>query len=114
MADDIKIRDAEGTWVVRAGGAVIGESENALEVSQGDYPFVIYFPRGDIAMAFLERSDHTSVCPIRGTASYFSIVTKSTVLSNAAWSYEDPKPGMEALKDHVAFEASGTVTVEQL
>ena len=46
--------------------------------------------------------------------SYFSIVTKSTVLSDAAWSYEDPKPGVAEIKDHLAFYASDTVTVEKL
>ena len=53
MPDHITIRPATGTWVVRAGGAVLGESIQALEMTEGDYPPVIYFPRTDIAMAFL-------------------------------------------------------------
>jgi uncharacterized protein (DUF427 family) len=114
MADHITIRRAEGTWVVRAGGAVLGESHDALELTEGQMPFVIYFPRGDIAMAFLDATDHRSHCPHKGEASYFSIVTKSTTLVNAAWSYEAPKPGMERIKDHIAFYASDTVTVEQV
>ncbi len=114
MADHIKIRKADGTWVVRAGGAVLGESNDALELTEGDRPFVIYFPRGDIAMAFLDQTDHTTTCPHKGVASYFSIVTKSTTLSNAAWSYEDPKPEMARIKDHLAFYASDTITVEQV
>ena len=63
MPDHITIRPATGTWVVRAGGAVLGESMQALEMTEGDYPPVIYFPRADIAMAFLEPSDTTSTCP---------------------------------------------------
>ncbi len=114
MADHIKIRPADGTWTVRAGGAVIGESSDALELSEGDYPFVIYFPRDDIAMEFLDTSETTTHCPHKGDASYFSIVTKSTVLKDAAWSYEDPKPGMDAIKDHLAFYSSDTVTVERI
>lgn len=103
MSDHIKIRKAEGTWVVRAGGAVLGESRNALELTEGSYPPVIYFPRDDIAMAFLDRTDRTTTCPHKGAASYFSIVTKSTTLDNAAWSYETPKPGVEAIAGHLAF-----------
>lgn len=114
MADHIKIRKADGTWVVRAGGAVLGESNDALELTEGDRPFVIYFPRGDIAMAFLDQTDHTTTCPHKGVASYFSIVTKSTTLIDAAWSYEDPKPDMARIKDHLAFYASDTITVEQV
>ena len=114
MADHIKIRPAEGTWTVRAGGAVLGESSNALELSEGDYPFVIYFPREDIAMEFLDTSEKSTHCPHKGDASYFSIVTKSTVLENAAWSYETPKEGVAAIKDHLAFYSSETVTVEKI
>ncbi len=114
MADHIKIRPATGTWTVRAGGAVLGESANALELSEGDYPAVIYFPRDDIAMEFLDTSDKTTTCPHKGEASYFSIVTKSTVLQDAAWSYEDPKEGVAEIKDHLAFYASDTVAVEQI
>lgn len=114
MADHIKIRPAGGTWTVRAGGAVLGESANALELSEGDYPAVIYFPRSDIAMEFLDTSEKSTHCPHKGDASYFSIVTKSTVLQDAAWSYETPKEGVAAIKDHLAFYASDTVTVEKI
>ncbi|MEM6385272.1 MAG: DUF427 domain-containing protein [Pseudomonadota bacterium] len=114
MADHIRITPAEGTWTVRAGGAVLGESADALELSEGDYPSVIYFPRSDIAMEFLDVSDKSTHCPHKGDASYFSIVTKSTVLKDAAWSYEAPKEGVAAIKDHLAFYASETVTVEQI
>ncbi len=82
MAPKITIRKAEGTWSVRAGGAVLGESQNALELTEGDYAPVIYFPREDIATAFLDRTDHSSHCPWKGDASYFSIVTKSQTLTN--------------------------------
>ncbi|MEL7100180.1 MAG: DUF427 domain-containing protein [Pseudomonadota bacterium] len=114
MADHISIRTAPGTWTVRAGGAVIAESSKALELSEGDYPFVIYFPRDDIAMPFLDATDHSTHCPHKGDASYFSVVTKSTTLTNAAWSYEDPKDGVARIKDHVAFYASDTITIEQI
>ena len=63
MASDITITKADGTWVVRAGGAVLGESSKALELSEGNLPTVIYFPRDDIAMAFLDRTDHSTHCP---------------------------------------------------
>lgn len=113
MADHIKIRPADGNWTVRAGGAVLGESTNALELVEGDYPPVIYFPRSDIAMAFLEPSDTTSYCPHKGTARYFSIVAKSGEIKDAVWSYEEPKEGMEAIKDHLAFYTS-KVAVEEV
>lgn len=114
MAPKITITAAPGTWVIRAGGAVLGESRNALELVEGDYPPVIYFPRGDIAMAFLDATDHHTTCPWKGEASYFSIVTKSKTIENAAWSYETPLDGVDRIKDHLAFYTGDEVTVERI
>ncbi|MEM8579087.1 MAG: DUF427 domain-containing protein [Pseudomonadota bacterium] len=114
MAAHITIRQAPGTWSVRAGGAVLAESKTALELSEGDYPAVIYFPRADIAMAFLDQTERSTHCPHKGDATYFSVVTKSTTLENAAWSYEAPKDDVARIKDHIAFYASDSVTVEMI
>ncbi len=113
MADHIKIRPATGTWVVRAGGAVLGESTNALELVEGDYPPVIYFPREDLAMAFLDPSNKSSLCPYKGEARYFSIVAKSGPIAGAAWSYENPKADVAAIAGHIAFYTN-KVAVEQV
>jgi uncharacterized protein (DUF427 family) len=113
MTDHITIRKAPGTWVVRAGGAVIGESANALELTEGSLPPVIYFPRGDIAMALLERTARQSVCPWKGEASYYSIVTGGGTLPDAAWSYEAPRDEVARISGHLAFYLD-KVTVERL
>jgi len=113
MADHIKIRPAGGTWVVRAGGAVLGESDNALELIEGDLAPVIYIPREDIAMAFLEPSETVSHCPYKGDAKYYSIVAKSGPIADAAWSYEAPKNGVEQIAGYLAFYTS-KVAVEQV
>lgn len=113
MADHIKIRPATGTWVVRAAGAVIGESKNALELTEGDYPPVVYFPRSDLAMAFLDETDMSSKCPYKGEASYFTIVAKSGPIANAAWSYATPIEAVAGIKDHIAFYST-KVAVEQV
>ena len=110
---EIKIRPATGTWVVRAGGAVIGESKAALELIEGDYPAVIYFPRDDIAMAFLDPSDTASSCPHKGVANDYAIVAKSGPIADAAWSYEDPREAVAEIKGYLAFYTS-KVTVEQV
>ena len=113
MADHIKIRPAAGTWVVRAAGAVLGESANALELTEGDYPAVIYFPRADISMAFFDKSDTVSTCPHKGKATHYNLEAKSGTFSDAAWSYEDPKEGVAQIAGHMAFYTS-KVAVEQL
>ncbi|MBS0123184.1 DUF427 domain-containing protein [Thetidibacter halocola] len=110
----ITIRPAEGTWVVRAGGAVIGESSRALELTVGDAPFVIYFPREDIAMAFLDHSEHKTTDPQLGEASHFSIMSKSHTYRNAVWSYEAPNAAAAQIAGYLAFAVQEGVAVEQV
>lgn len=114
MSTSITIRPAGGTWVVRAGGAVLGESSKALELNEGTHQPVIYFPRGDIAMEFLDESTQKTSCPHKGTASYYSIVTKSRTLENSVWSYEEPRAEVADIKGYLAFYTSDFVTVEQV
>ncbi|MFC2968646.1 DUF427 domain-containing protein [Acidimangrovimonas pyrenivorans] len=113
MAEQIRITKAPGTWVVRAGGAVLGESAEALELSEGSRAPVIYFPRDHIAMAFLDDSETRTTCPHKGEASYFSIVTKSTTIPDAAWSYETPLDGAARIAGYLAFDPE-KVTVERI
>ncbi len=114
MTDAITISPATGTWVVRVAGAVLGESKTALSLQENGYEAVIYFPRSDIAMAFLEPSDKTTTCPHKGTATYFSVEAKSGTIPDAVWSYEDPKDGVKEIAGHLAFHQGEKVTVEQV
>lgn len=92
----------------------LGETNNALELLEGDKDPVIYFPRNDIAMAFLDRTDKVTHCPGKGDATHFSIVNKSSVTDNAVWSYEDPIQAVAEIKDHLAFYPAESVKVEQI
>ncbi len=113
MPDHIMIRPAGGDYVVRAGGAVLGETSDALELTEGSYPPVIYFPRADMAMMFLEKSDTVSTCPFKGQATYYTIIAKSGPIKDAAWSYETPKAGMEAIAGYLSFYTN-KVAVEEV
>jgi uncharacterized protein (DUF427 family) len=109
----LRIYPAQGTWVVRANGAVIGESTRALELLQRDYPFVIYFPRDDIAAAVLEASDRTLICDDRGSGVFYHVSSPEGLLTNAAFSLTDPTPEAAQLHGMLAFDA-GKVTVERV
>ena len=80
----------------------------------GYHPAVIYFPRNDIAMAFLNYIDKTSHCIHKGYARYFSIITKNKPIENVAWTYEDPKIEMAMIKDHLAFCSNDKNIIEHL
>ncbi|HBG99951.1 MAG: DUF427 domain-containing protein [Rhodobacteraceae bacterium] len=113
MAQTIRIQPAGGTWVVRTGDAVIAESKAALALYEGDRDPVIYFPRADVGMAFLEPSDSRTTCPHKGEAFYFSIHGTSQVIPDAAWSYETPGSEAAAIAGYIAFYGDNAA-VEQL
>jgi len=113
MAGEFTIRPAGGLQVVRAGGAVIGESRNALVLEEDGHEPVVYFPRADIGMAFLDDSETRTRCPHKGEARYFHIAAKSGRIADAGWSYETPVAGAEAIAGHIAF-AHERVAVERL
>lgn len=114
MSENIKIHANAGTYVVRAGGAVLGESSSTLELVEGDHAPVVYFPQEDIAMAFLDQSEQRTSCPFKGEAQYFNIVTKSTTIHNAAWAYDKPTADLEKLQGYIAFHASEKLAIEEL
>ncbi len=112
--DYITISTSDDTWVVRAGGAVIAESQAALVLQEGDYPPVTYFPRADVAMSLLERTDLSTHCPHKGDASYYSVSGESFTQTNAVWTYESPLDAAAAVRDHLAFAQSDDLLVERL
>lgn len=109
----IRLYPAEGTWVVRANGAVIGESRRAVEMLQRDFPFVIYFPPEDIAQAVLEPSDRQLVCDDRGEGVFWHVSSPEGMIQNAGHSLTAPTPETESLRGWLAFDA-GKVTVERV
>jgi len=103
MSAYINTRKTGIPHTVSAGGRSLGKSSNAIELSEGRLPPVLYFPRADLDMACFERSTTTSHCPHKGQASYFSVRTDTGTIADAAWSYETPNPGLEEIAGHLAF-----------
>jgi uncharacterized protein (DUF427 family) len=89
--------------VVRIGGRVIADTHAALTLREASYPAIQYIPRQDVDMTALTRSDHTTYCPYKGDASYYSIPAGGDRSVNAVWTYETPFEAMTQIKDYVAF-----------
>jgi len=85
---------------VKLNGEVIADSWDAVELKESDYPVVYYIPRKDVKMDRLVRSEHQTVCPFKGTASYYSLKNGA---ENAVWTYEKPYDEMSAIKERLAF-----------
>lgn len=82
----------------RWNAAVIAESDATI-VIEGNH----YFPPESVHREFLEETAQTSVCPWKGTARYFTISVNGALNPNAAWTYPDPKPEAERIRNYVAF-----------
>ena len=89
--------------VVEVGGKIIADTRHALTLREASYPAVQYIPRRDVDMAALVRSEHTTYCPYKGDASYYSIPAGGDRSVNAVWTYETPFEAMARIKDYVAF-----------
>ena len=88
---------------VRVGGRVIADTREALTLREASYPPVQYIPRRDVDMSALMRSSHTTYCPYKGDAAYYSIQVGGTRSINAVWTYETPFEATAQIKEYVAF-----------
>ncbi len=77
---------------------VVAESDHCVVIEGNQY-----FPPESLHREFLQPSDHTTVCPWKGTASYYNLVINGQSNPNAAWYYPQPKDAAKQIKDHVAF-----------
>jgi acyl-CoA thioesterase-2 len=86
-------------------GAIVADSERALVVTETKHDAVVYFPREDVHLEHLKRTDHQTFCPFKGDASYWTLRVGDDVAENIAWSYEAPFDEVAGLKDYVSFYA---------
>jgi uncharacterized protein (DUF427 family) len=89
--------------VVTLAGRVIADTTHALTLREAGYRPVHYIPREDVDMAAIERTQHSTYCPYKGDASYYSISAGGARSVNAIWTYEEPYEAMAGIRDHLAF-----------
>jgi uncharacterized protein (DUF427 family) len=82
------------TW----NGTTIAESDDTVQV-EGNH----YFPLDAVDRQYLQESSTHSVCPWKGTASYFDVVVGGETNRDAVWYYPDPKAGAESVTGRASF-----------
>lgn len=86
-------------------GMILAESSET-QVVEGNH----YFPADTINAECFLPSEKTSVCPWKGTASYYNIAVGGELNNNAAWYYPEPKPEAGHITGHIAFWKGVEVT----
>lgn len=99
--------------VVTVAGRIIADTRDALTLREAHYPPVFYVPRKDVDIALLERTEHSTYCPYKGDAAYFSIPSGGERAVNAIWTYESPYPAVEPIREHLAFYSDRVDSIEE-
>ncbi|WP_340102938.1 DUF427 domain-containing protein [Rhodohalobacter sp. 8-1] len=77
---------------------LLAESDDT-KVVEGNH----YFPPESVKEKHFKPTNHTTECPWKGTASYYTIEADGDKNENAAWTYPEPKEAANEIKDHIAF-----------
>jgi uncharacterized protein (DUF427 family) len=95
----------------------LAESDRALKLQEAGFDLydpVYYFPREEVNMKLLKKSDHSTHCPLKGDTEYFDIQLDHITLEKAAFSYVTTHDGGEELKDLIAFDQEKVQIVEHV
>lgn len=87
-------------WV---GGHKVAESDAPLVLEETGMPTRYYLPREHLDMDLFRATTFTSVCPLKGSASYWTLELDGDTHDGIVWSYEDPIEGAEQIKGLMAF-----------
>lgn len=88
---------------ITVGGEKVAQSNRPVLLDETGLPIRYYLRREDVRMDLLRRTAHTTTCPFKGQASYWTLEVGDQVYENVAWSYEDPIPGAEGIAGLLAF-----------
>ncbi len=88
--------------VVFNGETVADSTHMKLMHETGHVP-VYYFPLDDVRMDLMTRTGHTTHCPYKGDASYWSLRAGGRSGNNVMWSYETPFDEHPGMAGHGAF-----------
>ena len=99
----ITVAPAGGRVRVTLNGRTVADTTRALVLKEASYKPVFYIPRADADHSLMQKTAHTTHCPYKGDASYYTITADGRVAQNAVWSYETPYPAVAEIAGHLAF-----------
>jgi len=88
---------------VAVGGTTLVDTTDTMAVFETALAPCLYVAPKHVRMDLLVRSDTSSWCPYKGTASYWTAVAGDVTVPDAAWSYDDPLPGALPIAGYLSF-----------
>jgi uncharacterized protein (DUF427 family)/acyl-CoA thioesterase len=85
------------------GDVLLAESDHCLVVAETDHVDRLYFPESAVCWGYFVESDHTTVCPFKGVATYWSLGDTDAAGRNVMWTYREPLAEVDGLRGHVSF-----------
>ena len=113
-AHAISIEKNPNRITVTFNGTTVADTKQALILKEGPLPPVNYIPREDVQMSCLQRTEHSTHCPFKGDASYFSVSVNGKTAENAVWTYEAPIDSVAQIKDYVVFYPEKMDAIKEL
>jgi uncharacterized protein (DUF427 family) len=101
-----------GRVIVKAAGETIADSQDAVVLHETGHKPVFYIPKSDVRMDLLEPTGHTTRCPHKGTARYWTIKAGGRAIDNAVWAYDTPLAAVADIQGHVAFYSDRVDAIE--
>ncbi|KAF5369460.1 hypothetical protein D9758_002807 [Tetrapyrgos nigripes] len=83
---------------VTVNGTVIAESDETKVVENNHY-----FPPSSVKKELFTDSSTSTVCPWKGTASYYNAEVGGETINDIAWYYPDAKEKAKNIEGYVAF-----------
>ena len=106
--------EANGKRVqVRFADRVVADTTRAKTLKETTYRPAHYIPREDADMSLFERTSHSTYCPYKGDASYYSIKVGGKIAENAIWSYEQAYPAVAEIDGYLCFYANRVDSIEE-
>jgi uncharacterized protein (DUF427 family) len=102
--DSLSIEPFDGVVTVTFSDAIIASTDKAKVLREPGHNPVFYIPFEDIYFDFLEKTNTTTRCPIKGLATYWRVSAVGEGAEDIMWAYETPNPVAAGIARHGAFD----------
>jgi uncharacterized protein (DUF427 family) len=95
--------DSDRRLRIRVAGQVLVDTTTTVALFETGLDPRLYVAPALVRTELLVRSETTTYCPYKGTATHWTVRVGDHEVADAAWSYEDPLPESHRIKGMLSF-----------